>query len=250
MFADAGNSRLKLRMGRHGSVHAIRWQEIDDQAVAAELVTYLEGHSRPDGLVVCAAVPEAQQARLQDLLAQVLPEVEVAWLKVHRRKGGVRPAYEDPAKFGVDRYMALLAARAKHRNRAVVVLDLGTAVTVDAMDRGGRHLGGLILPGLSMLSAALHQRLPQLACEEEPGGRIPEDALLPVTTEDAVAMGTHAFYVGGIEQIVVDLCQRMEADPVILACGGDAAVFCQASGLEIDQQPNLVLDGMVLAARR
>lgn len=237
-------------MGRHGSVHAIPWRDLDDEAVAAELAAFLAEHSRPDGLVCCAPVPEAQQARLQALLAGVLPDVEVSWLKVHRRKGGVRPAYEDPARFGVDRYVALLAARAKHRNQAVIVLDLGTAVTIDAMDRGGRHLGGLILPGLAMLGDVLRARLPQLDSQGEATGSLPEDLLLPVTTEDAVALGTHAFYVGGIEQIVADLLPRMEAEPVILACGGDAPVFCRATGLDVEHQPNLVLDGMVLAAQR
>lgn len=77
---------------------------------------------------------------------------------------GVRIAYADPSKFGVDRYLALIAA-AEHRE-AVVVAGVGTALTIDLLDADGQHHGGRIAASPTTMREALHARAVQLPAQE------------------------------------------------------------------------------------
>jgi type III pantothenate kinase len=70
---------------------------------------------------------------------------------------GLRVAYEDPSRLGVDRWLALLAAQGHWGSGSALIVDAGTAVTYDLLHDGGRHLGGLILPGIEMMRGALLQ---------------------------------------------------------------------------------------------
>jgi len=251
LFIDAGNSRLKLRMGRHGTVHHIDWRGMDEPVLSDAFKAILAEQSVPATVVFCAAIPESRQRLLGEVVSAALPEARQQWLKVHRRKGGVRPAYHDAASFGVDRYLALVAARAKYRNRPVVVIDMGTAVTIDAMDQGGRHLGGLILPGLGGMRDSLFERAPHLLeIPPDPDHDAPAEAIMPVNTRDAIEVGVHALLTGGIERILTDLAVQMSSEPEWLVCGGNADVLCSLTELPLRRDPALVLDGMVLAASR
>ena len=71
-----------------------------------------------------------------------------------RAGGGVRNAYDEPGKLGVDRWLAIVGAVARY-GIPVVVWDLGTASTLDAVDTSGRHLGGMIYPGPATMAASL-----------------------------------------------------------------------------------------------
>jgi type III pantothenate kinase len=154
---------------------------------------------------------------------------------------GVRVAYPQPARLGVDRWLALLAARARGPE-ATLILDLGTAATYDLLDPDGVHLGGLILPGLAMMRDSL------LA-----GTGIPRDAAEPATdpwaadTGAAVATGSLHALAALAERLYARLRERAAAGapPVILITGGDGPRIARLIDAPALLVPELVLLGLV-----
>lgn len=146
---------------------------------------------------------------------------------------------------GVDRLLAALAAY-EVLQQACIVIDAGTAVTVDFVDGEGTFHGGAIAPGLRMQLEALHtgtERLPAIAMampEEDPFGR---------STASAMRLGVY-HGVRGLTARMIDLyAERYAAYPTVVATGGDAAMLFRDEPLIDRVVPDLVLRGIAIAAR-
>lgn len=152
--------------------------------------------------------------------------------------------YEHPETFGVDRLLALRAARLRS-DGACLVVDAGTAVTIDGLARDAVHAGGWILPGLSLLQAALAPVL-------EPGG--PQATAQPnrmqcTGTREAIDAGTLHLLAGGIDRMCRVLCSGSLEGAPVFGCGGDIRLledWCETSFL---LAPDLVLEGLASLAR-
>ena len=160
---------------------------------------------------------------------------------------GLHIDYDDPARIGVDRLAAAAAAhRATPDGRAAVVVDAGTALTVDAISAEGTFLGGAIAPGLRLGLNALSAGtsfLPQV----ELAATTP---LLGKNTPDGLCSGA----LHGSAALVEGLCTRMAAalgSPVaIFLTGGDAPLLQPHIAAVHTCDPDLVLRGLALAYRR
>ena len=140
---DLGNTRVKFaRLRRAGTPgESVAIAHGDDPAWLAQL---------PEGEVACiASVSGAHGARLHRV-------------RTEARLGGLQLAYATPAHLGVDRFLALLA---RVGDGAALVVGVGTALTIDLLDAGGRHHGGRIAPSPQLMREALHARAPQLPGE-------------------------------------------------------------------------------------
>ncbi|MGE5152448.1 MAG: type III pantothenate kinase [Bdellovibrio bacteriovorus] len=165
---------------------------------------------------------------------------------------GLRIAYEDPSRLGVDRWLALLAARA-HWDGPALIVDAGTAVTYDLLLDGGRHLGGLILPGIELMRRALLQGtgLGSMGLNPVP----PINGSEPWATDTGTAVAA-----GGIQALgalsdrlydrLVEGCGQPSASraagatPRLLLTGGDAEHLAPAIGRPFEVVPDLVLRGL------
>jgi type III pantothenate kinase len=114
---------------------------------------------------------------------------------------GVRCGYRDPARLGVDRWIAVIAAR-ESVDSAACVIDAGTTVTLDVVDAEGTHLGGLIMPGPRIVAAALHAGTRNIGPTESVKGRPTGLALLGHTTEEAVGHGALLALAAGLDRAV------------------------------------------------
>ncbi|MBU2570649.1 MAG: type III pantothenate kinase [Gammaproteobacteria bacterium] len=112
---------------------------------------------------------------------------------------GVRNAYEFPEKLGVDRWLCLIAAR-HYWSEPVCIVDCGTAITIDAMDRNGCHLGGLICPGLILMKQSLSNGTANLQFSAQSG--LPN---LARNTSDAIDNGALYAVIGLIKSVIADL---------------------------------------------
>lgn len=146
---------------------------------------------------------------------------------------------------GVDRLLAALAAY-EVLQQACIVIDAGTAVTVDFVDGEGTFHGGAIAPGLRMQLDALHagtERLPAVAMampDEDPFGR---------STASAMRLGVY-HGIRGLTARMIDLyAERYAAYPTVVATGGDAAMLFRDEPLIDRVVPDLVLRGIAIAAR-
>ncbi len=154
------------------------------------------------------------------------------------RCGAVRSGYRDPAQLGFDRWAALIGAWTRCPGHAAVVVDCGSAVTVDGLRADGQHLGGVIFPGLAMMAEAFYART---------GFDIQTadtDADLAATsTADAVAAGARFAVLGGIERAVRAWCERLPGAALWLT-GGDAPTLAPDLPVTLQQVPYLVLEGL------
>ncbi|CAN5763527.1 hypothetical protein BH11PLA1_BH11PLA1_03770 [soil metagenome] len=151
---------------------------------------------------------------------------------------------EVPITVGVDRVLCALAAQ-KKGGEAAVVIDAGTAVTVDFVDAFGVFQGGVIAPGMGMMLKALAAGTDALP-EVEPTGAL-EEGVLGKTTRAAMRLGV-LNAVRGLVHLQIDRCAEMNgAYPRVIATGGDAALLFENDQLVEHIIPDLILMGMQLA---
>jgi type III pantothenate kinase len=152
---------------------------------------------------------------------------------------------DNPNEVGADRLVNALAAHARYKGPLAVV-DFGTATTFDVVDRTGAYLGGVIAPGINLSLEALHRaaaQLPRVAISRP-------QAVIGRSTVPAMQAGIYWGYVGLIE----GLARRIEAElgetMKLIATGGLAPLFADATTAIEHLDPDLTLDGLVLLADR
>ena len=149
---------------------------------------------------------------------------------------GVTSGYREPAKLGVDRWLALLAAW-HELSRACVVADAGTAVTVDVLDGSGVHQGGYIVPGLTLMLNALLSGTSGVRLSAGPVATLAAGTC----TSDAVLRGGTAMTIALIERT------RSGLELPLVLTGGDADLLAPWLAEPTLLRPELVLDGLGLA---
>lgn len=229
---DLGNTRLKYALLHGDGIGPVSGTAHAAGGLDPDWIEALP--PRIDTAVVASVASPALHAVLLDAL--LARGADVIQARTHPVLDGVTIAYADPARLGVDRFLALLAARAEAPG-PVVVAGVGTALTIDLLDVDGRHLGGRIAPSPTLMREALHRRVAQLA---PAGGRYEEFA---VDTDDALVSGCEGAAVALIERSVQQAAARVGAKPVLLMHGGGAPAL-QALLPQARTRPDLVLAGL------
>ncbi len=231
---DLGNSRFKfapLQGTLAGDVQAMPHGAEAMDAVALDALPH--GDTAYVASVASPALTDAVVAALRarfGALRLVATQAEFA---------GVRIAYAHPARFGVDRFLALLAAHAHGGD--VLVAGVGTALTIDLLDAGGTHLGGRIAASPTTMREALHARASQLPAD---GGDYAEFAS---DTADALASGCDGAAIALIERSLRLAGERMRKIPALLLHGGGAPALLPQLPMA-RHRPSLVLDGLAVFA--
>ena len=224
---DAGNSRLKY--GLHDG-SAWRGQGALDYPAFDDLTAQLP--AKPTRIVACNVAGETVRRRIEALAANLA--LPLAWLTGTAAACGVSNGYDTPQQLGADRWAALIGARALHAGASVVVM-AGTATTIDTLDDNGLFRGGLILPGLSLMRAALASSTADLP---HATGRFRP---LPTNTDDAIISGAIHATLGAIERMRATLGNKA---PCLLS-GGAAAELAPQLDMPHRLIENLVLEGLV-----
>ena len=175
-------------------------------------------------------------------MSQLLTPLEVSFVTASPQACGVTNGYAEPAKLGADRWAALIAAW-QHTKRATVVVNAGTAITIDALDEKGKFLGGSIMPGLHLMHESLSSNAAQLKIGEGISHQFPNN------TQDAIATGSLNAVTGAIGIMLKRLEKHSGWLPKLILSGGDANKVADALKLNLKQviiAENLVLQGLVL----
>jgi type III pantothenate kinase len=153
---------------------------------------------------------------------------------------------QKPAEIGIDRLLAAVAAnQIRPVDRPAVVIDLGSAITVDVVSREGAFSGGAILPGMRMSAQALSHYTDKLP--EVPIGELNQvPAPLGRSTNEAICSGLYWGAVGAIRTLVAQLRAEMQIEPLILLTGGGAAAVVETLGSEVRYEPYLILSGIAM----
>jgi type III pantothenate kinase len=220
LLLDCGNSSCKFQF-------AERSGRLNDQAEVLDCVQRL----RPSEVVI------ASVSQLGSQLAQLLTAQGVSVLELSVQDGchGLQLAYAQPQRLGVDRWLAMLAVL--DRGRPVVVIDAGTALTIDLISADRQHQGGYILPGLSLMRRALVDDTFALPPVTEPG-RLSAGH----DTIDCIANGSVLALVGAVDNAVA---QFPVAPQDVIWTGGDAPALRTLSSWPGDHNPQLIFEGMM-----
>ncbi len=237
LLIDAGNSRVKWAwwQGKLGSQHSSSWADAGSDDLYA-------GDRAADRIFI-ANVSGPQIRGLIDI-----EDPKVVCVESGREAGGVSNAYRDPTQMGVDRWVAMIGAR-HHRTGPLVVVDAGTALTVDMLDTDGKHLGGVIAPGYRMMLSSLLGNTSDIAelaeaAAERIGG---EEEIAARSTGEAIHSGSLIALVSLVRHAREFLARRTKNSPWILLCGGDADMLLPLlHNAEI--VADLVLRGLVIVA--
>jgi type III pantothenate kinase len=234
LLIDAGNSCLKWAVVEDGQWRA---QGRSDYADWAALKMQLTAGTP---CFIASVASAAQEQRLASLLEAA--GISAHWLAAEADFSGVKNSYLNPSQLGTDRWMGLIAARGRTRE-PVLVVSVGTAMTVDALAADGVFLGGVIVPGVRLIRQALQQGT---ALIDETMGQW---QAFPRSTADAVESGIVAALCGAIQQQYARLAGASETVPHCLLTGGDAGMVLPHLALPAEQVPALVLEGVDCVAR-
>jgi len=253
LLVDAGNTRIKWALAdRSSRATAALGQWAASGSVACADVLQLADAWRGAGIgrVILSNVagPSIREA-LERVLSGAfgLRPVPLEWFASVPLLAGLRNGYRDPAQLGCDRFAAAIGAHALFPAQALIVATCGTATTVDAVSADGTFLGGMILPGLSLMAASLARntaQLPQVAEQRAPAAPFADN------TDDAIVIGCIAAQAGAIERACAAHARLSGTAAVrcILAGGAADAIAPQLSPA-CERVDNLVLVGLQAAAR-
>lgn len=255
---DMGNTRLKWRLMSGDKLveqGAFSWADYDSFAPGAGATSSIWERVAPHcvslGRVRVGSVAGAE--RNQALAAWVREKwgIETEFAQTSAAAAGVRNSYEDPSRMGVDRWLAAVAAYQRVA-KACLVVDCGSAVTVELIDATGQHLGGYIVPGLRLMRRALFNDTDAVKVGSQP---LPEVLAPGKDTAAAVNNGLPQMVLGLIERAYrqLELTQPGEAEDTavqVLVTGGDGRVLIahldRSIGENAEFVADLVLDGLAI----
>ena len=240
LLIDIGNTRAKWRIDRAGGPPGSGAVAHADAGFNAALGAAWSGLTRPASVMLACVGPADVRERVLGVVRELFGEVPVRAARTLARVGELRVAYADPARLGVDRFLALLAAHQRQPQDQLVV-GLGTAITVDGLRGDGQHAGGLIAPGPTLMRASLVGATPGIR-PLSPGALVD----LAADTEDAVASGVWHAAAGLVERAIRRAGSWAPGGVALVLHGGDAPVLARSLGCPAQVVPDLVLDGLAL----
>lgn len=231
---DVGNTQTKWRV-----VEGLNVLQRGSQPTATLTVDQLDlsGVSTVTDARLCSvadkAIADSIKRQLDD---QFNVDLQVAQVSV--LAGGVSCGYEQPQTLGIDRWLAVVAAYQQYQG-AVLVVDVGSAMTLDLVSPDGQHVGGYILPGLRLMREALWYGTDRVRADREAEPIDGLNMLVPgAITQDAVNRGCLLAAVAMVEKLASSY------PAVVVVTGGDAPTLINALALKVDHIPELVLAGL------
>ncbi len=240
---DVGNTRLKW---------ALYQSPQRDAALLAQGAEFLENIDKlaegawahlppPDHMLGCIVAGDPIKRRVQEQMD--IWDASPQWVVSTTTEAGLTNGYDHPSRLGADRWVAMIGAW--HRSlaqgpaRPVVVVMVGTAVTVEAIDASGKFLGGLILPGHGIMLRALESGTAGL---HVPTGEVRE---FPTNTSDALTSGGTYAIAGAVERMVQHVRTHCGTEPRCIMTGGAGWKMAPSMSVPFELAENLIFDGLL-----
>ena len=240
LLIDQGNTRIKWAGAVGEEIDPNRFgygtPEVFEKAMG-ELPWW------PDEVTI-SSVAGADQQQAIARYCRSLWGLEAKCLNSMSEQGGVRNAYRDPSTLGVDRWLAIVGAVSRY-GKPVVIWDMGTASTLDAVDSNGRHLGGMIYPGPATMLRSL---------KKDTGLNVPDDfeeagiiswVGAGQNTDVCILKGVLAAQVGTLNQFLRHVSLQMDREPQLIATGGAAERILPLVDFVKIHDPGLVCRGLL-----
>jgi type III pantothenate kinase len=240
LLIDFGNTRLKWATLNKGQLQAGGVFAHADSALVTELRREWAELVRVDAVLVASVVASAREHELDEFVRERFG-LRAEFLRSPAAALGVRNAYAVPARLGIDRFLALVAAHAEHA-RALVLVSVGTALTLDALAADGVHHGGVVVASPRLMRDVL------LAGTARIGALDGQCNEMPHNTADAVVTGSLYAAAGAIDRFCVAAARRLGTPPALLLTGGGADELAPLVE-RAERAHDLVLRGLALWAQ-
>jgi type III pantothenate kinase len=237
---DAGNSRVKWGWLEADDQGGARWTNIatvsliEFAASSDHINPFSITHEDPERIIISNVAGEGAHQLLVNWTS--IFDTQPLWLKAETERCGVNNRYERPELLGPDRWAALIAARALH-NGASLVVNAGTATTVDMLTADGTFLGGAILPGVELMRFVLHEHTGRLPIQEGAYRDTPRN------TFDAIETGCRHAQAGAVERMY-RVFREVAPTPLCIVAGGAGRSLVDQLSMPRRYVENLVLDGL------
>jgi len=249
LAVDVGNTRLKWalyespRPGAALCAHGAEFLENIDKLADGPWSAL----TAPRRMLGCAVAADAVKRRVEEQMEE-LWDVSAQWVVASAAEAGLVNGYDHPTRLGSDRWVAMIGAwhrvLAQGQPRPLVVVMVGTAVTVEAVDAHGRFLGGFILPGHGIMLRALESGTAGL---HVPTGEVRE---FPTNTSDALTSGGTYAIAGAIERMVQHVRRHCGAEPACVMTGGAGWKMAPSMSVPFELVESLIFDGLLEIGRR
>jgi type III pantothenate kinase len=235
---DLGNSQAKWALEHEIRERAIHRAPISDNE---KLISGLQSLPHPSEVYI-ASVLKVERLRALCEWMDAHWHLSPVFAQSRDTELGVVNGYCQPEQLGVDRWLALLAARYISK-RPLLVVSCGTATTLDAMDRNGRHLGGMILPGLRLFQRCLQwgTDIPDVVEDGQPSGFASD-------TASGIISGAILATCASVEAAIGRMQQQCGEGGECLLSGGFAAQVAENLSVPYTLVQDLTLQGLVLQA--
>jgi type III pantothenate kinase len=232
---DIGNSWLKWRLV-DGVVQVASGRE-PTQALAAAWLSGLGARYPVSRVLVACVAGEVRAQAVLAIVSELLPSADIGLARPVSECCGVRFAYHDAATLGIDRALAMVAAF-QRRLDAVMVVDAGSAITVDLVGISGEHIGGYILPGMPLLRNVLAHGTAQLPAVQQMGA----DSMPGRSTIACIEAGLSLLVEGLVARL--ERLAREQMIEAVFFTGGDGGALHRIYGGASLHCPDLVFEGL------
>ena len=236
LAVDAGNSRVKWALHDGRSFVREGWaMHADLDALDAQWSSL----PTPSVIVIANVAGDGIGERLRKSSEHW--KTARRWVSSSRSQAGVSNRYDEPSQLGIDRWAALIGARRLSSDPCVVV-NAGTAMTVDALTEKGEFIGGIIVPGFDLMHESLAAHTARLSAEQ---GNFTS---FPHTTRDAITSGAIQALCGAVERMRDAMLAAGHREPVLIFSGGAGELVARHMGRPVRIVDKLVLEGLVQIA--
>jgi type III pantothenate kinase len=245
LLIDIGNTRAKwatLEAGKLTRCGAILHRGVP----SGDWVHGIDAAGRHYERVLVSNVAGAAAARTVGEWARERHGLEAEFIRSTAAAGGIVNAYDNPEALGSDRWLGMIGAWRRARG-PLVCIAAGTAMTVDAVDGRGQHLGGLIVPGRDMMIDALLRRTSDISR----GAWVAPaeaDGMLGRNTSAAIELGAVHALAALAARTIDEMTRRIGTPPSVFLGGGDAGHIEPLIGTPVEASPELVLEGLAVLA--
>jgi type III pantothenate kinase len=252
LLLDVGNTRIKWAQLLDGSLTPQQALIHRDVETAVWIKQLFRERFRPARLVVASVAGG-------NMIETIRREAKKSWnvtpefAESTSVAGGVTNAYRDPKGLGVDRWLAVIAARELTEGGAACVIDAGTAVTIDVVNEKGLHLGGVIIPGVQMMVDSLLGRTREIAARSRRNagdGKAPTASVFATSTTLGVQNGALLAVAAAADRAAAECAAATTGRSRTLLTGGDAERLQRHMQVRAEVVPDLVLRGLAVLARK
>jgi len=251
LLIDAGNSYLKwniaseTRKQLEATTIRVDWASND---LIKQAVSTWQKRGDISRVIVSSVVDSDKNSIIYQWVSSD-DSIELVLVRSQHTALGVTTTYQHPAHLGVDRWVALIACADLYPKENCIVVDCGTAITVDTLCANGNHKGGIIFPGMQLMKNSLLRNTDIISTGISNGLEMDKEiTIFNQTTETAIENGVLNSVIASITSSVSQIAKTFNQSVRIIVTGGGAPFVLPHLSTHYQHEPDLIMKGLLVLA--